>query len=275
MIGLGGFSVKKNLSIAIVLTALLAAAAFAQEMTDVVYLKNGSIIRGTILELAPEISVKIGTGDGSVFVFKMEEVEKLAREKPLVAKTVSVAIGPTEPVPDFTLQVNALGFLQFGPFLKAEIKIAPSVFFTPHVRLHAFGIASQAVSMGDADTIGIDPTSLGIGIGIMRFFPTAGTANGVYSSVIGEYGWITAIKDKGKSWEWRTETLGLVIMTNVGYRWRTDRITYSLGLLLGGYFGLSEKWWYLNESYGSTEKRDGTTTTTAYGMLEASVGYAF
>ena len=101
------------------------------------------------------------------------------------------------------------------------------------------------------------------------------TANGVYSSVIGEYGWITAIKDKGKSWEWRTETLGLVIMTNVGYRWRTDRITYSLGLLLGGYFGLSEKWWYLNESYGSTEKRDGTTTTTAYGMLEASVGYAF
>jgi len=266
---------KRFILIAIVLTALMTTAAFAQEMTDVVYLKNGSVIRGTILELAPEVSVKIETGDGSVFVFKMGEVEKISREKPVAARSVSGTAGPTEPVPDYTLQVNALGFLQFGPFVKAEIKLAPSVYLTPHIRFHAFGIASQAVSLGDADTIAIDPTSLGIGIGIMRFFPTSGTANGVYSGIIGEYGWITAIKDEGENWEWRTETLGMVIMTNVGYRWRTNHITYSLGLLLGGYFGLSEKWWYLNESYDSTEKRDGIATTTAYGMLEASIGYVF
>jgi len=262
------------LSIVIALMTLFISGAFAQEMMDVVYLKNGSVIRGTILELVPEVSVKIETKDGSVFVFNMTEVEKIAREKP-VASASAGPVGPTQAVPDYTLQFNALGFLQFGPFLRAEIKVAPSVFLIPHVRFHAFGIASQAVSMGDADTISIDPTSLGIGVGIMRFFPTAGTENGVYTGIIGEYGWITAIKDKGENWEWRTETLGMVVMTNVGYRWRMDHLTLSLGLLLGGYFGLSEKWWYLNESYDNTEKRDGITTTTAYGMLEASIGYAF
>lgn len=47
---------------------------------DVVYLKNGSIIRGMIIEQTPNVSLKIQTKDGSVFVYKMEEVEKMAKE---------------------------------------------------------------------------------------------------------------------------------------------------------------------------------------------------
>ena len=47
---------------------------------DVVYLKNGSIIRGMIIELTPNVSVKIQTKDGSIFVYKMEEVEKITKE---------------------------------------------------------------------------------------------------------------------------------------------------------------------------------------------------
>lgn len=47
---------------------------------DVVYLKNGSIIRGTIVEQVMGVSVKIQTADNSLWVFKAEEVEKITRE---------------------------------------------------------------------------------------------------------------------------------------------------------------------------------------------------
>jgi hypothetical protein len=48
---------------------------------DVVYLKNGSIIRGFITEQIPNIQLKIETRDGSLFVFKIEEIEKITREQ--------------------------------------------------------------------------------------------------------------------------------------------------------------------------------------------------
>ncbi|PCJ65495.1 MAG: hypothetical protein COA58_08785 [Bacteroidetes bacterium] len=47
---------------------------------DVLYLKNGSIIRGQIIEQVPNKSLKIQTAGGSIFVYKMEEVEKIIKE---------------------------------------------------------------------------------------------------------------------------------------------------------------------------------------------------
>ncbi len=41
-----------------------------------VYLKNGNIIRGDILEIIPYISIKIRTSDGSVFNYKYDDIEK-------------------------------------------------------------------------------------------------------------------------------------------------------------------------------------------------------
>lgn len=50
------------------------------EYVDIVYLKNGSIIRGIVIEQIPNVSIKIQTKDGSIFVYKMEEVEKITKE---------------------------------------------------------------------------------------------------------------------------------------------------------------------------------------------------
>jgi hypothetical protein len=50
------------------------------EYVDVLYLKNGSIIRGLIIEQIPNTSVKIKTADGSVFVHVMEDVIKITKE---------------------------------------------------------------------------------------------------------------------------------------------------------------------------------------------------
>lgn len=69
----------KNIGIIIVLL-FLALFSNAQNYQDVVYLKSGSVIRGTIIEQVPGVSIKIETADKNVFVFKIEEVDKMTRE---------------------------------------------------------------------------------------------------------------------------------------------------------------------------------------------------
>ena len=47
---------------------------------DVVYLKNGSVIHGIIVEQIPNKSIKIQTRDQNLFVYSMEEIEKISKE---------------------------------------------------------------------------------------------------------------------------------------------------------------------------------------------------
>ncbi|MEO8069208.1 MAG: hypothetical protein ABI599_16030 [Flavobacteriales bacterium] len=65
---------------------VLPAFVLAQEnMEDVIYLKNGSVIHGVIIEQVPNVSLKIQTADRNVFVFRIEEVDKITKE-PLAGK---------------------------------------------------------------------------------------------------------------------------------------------------------------------------------------------
>jgi len=67
--------------LALLLFALITTVSFGQSnYQDVVYLKNGSIIRGVIIEQVPNKSIKIETADRSVFVYQMDEIEKLTKE---------------------------------------------------------------------------------------------------------------------------------------------------------------------------------------------------
>ena len=71
----------RRLAMVAVLT-LGAIVTFAQDgkSIDVVYLKNGSVVRGTLVEYAAGKGVKIKTADGSIFVYAEAEVERVARE---------------------------------------------------------------------------------------------------------------------------------------------------------------------------------------------------
>ena len=59
---------------------VMTAPALAQQMEDVVHLKNGGLIRGIIIEQIPGESLKIQTRDGSVFVYTMDEIAKISKE---------------------------------------------------------------------------------------------------------------------------------------------------------------------------------------------------
>ena len=56
-----------TLTIVMVLSSI---SLFAQNMDDVLYLKNGSVIRGIIIEQVPNESLKIQTYDGNIFSLK-------------------------------------------------------------------------------------------------------------------------------------------------------------------------------------------------------------
>lgn len=59
----------------------LSFTSFAQsDLVDVIYLKNGSIIRGIVVEQVPGQAVKLQTGDGNLFVFETDEIMKMTRE---------------------------------------------------------------------------------------------------------------------------------------------------------------------------------------------------
>ncbi len=53
----------------------------SSELQDVVYLKNGSRIKGILIEQIPNKSIKIQTKDGSVFHYNMDEIDKITKEK--------------------------------------------------------------------------------------------------------------------------------------------------------------------------------------------------
>ncbi len=54
-----------------------------KKLEDVIYLKNGAIVRGIIIEQVPNKSVEIKSNDNNYFIFKMEEVQKITRENRL------------------------------------------------------------------------------------------------------------------------------------------------------------------------------------------------
>lgn len=71
-----------KISLLVVLfSAMSVIRLFAQaEMEDVIYLKNGSIYRGIIIEQIPNVSMKIKTLGGNVFAVTMGEIEKITKE---------------------------------------------------------------------------------------------------------------------------------------------------------------------------------------------------
>jgi hypothetical protein len=66
---------------ALLILFVFAAPVMAQNSgVDVIYLKNGSVIRGSIFEQKPDEYIKIQSLDGNTYVYKPSEVEKITKE---------------------------------------------------------------------------------------------------------------------------------------------------------------------------------------------------
>ena len=79
--------------VGIMLILLLAvSSSFAQQYEDVVYLKDGGVRRGLILEQIPNESVKLKTNYGEIFVIQMSDISRIVKEEKEMPVAESVAI---------------------------------------------------------------------------------------------------------------------------------------------------------------------------------------
>lgn len=63
-----------------IVVLLFSSLAYSQANQDVVYLKNGTIIKGTITEQVPNEQLKIRTIEGLFYTCKFTEIEKITQE---------------------------------------------------------------------------------------------------------------------------------------------------------------------------------------------------
>ena len=89
------------------LALVISTVAFATMAQDVVYLKNGSVIKGSVIEMVPNQSIKVQTADGSLFVYQMNEVDRIERD----AKKQNNEV---EEITDDYLQRGFRGLLDLG-----------------------------------------------------------------------------------------------------------------------------------------------------------------
>ena len=153
---------KKRLGL-LVWLCCIAAAVQAQNYQDVVYLKNGGIIRGVIVEQQPNVLLKVKTGDGNLFVFQMAEVEKMTKVEMSRRYRNSVASLNDSPYP-YSKKIDAdmrgyCGFVEVGTivnFRASGVDIARGGFsvstshgyrFNPHLFLGG-GLALDYHSAG-------------------------------------------------------------------------------------------------------------------------------
>ncbi len=117
---------------------------FAQsQLQDVVYLKNGSVIKGQIIELVPAKSVQLEIADGSIVSYEMEQVDRIVRDKSAVINQskenesyksnfgskmfyAGIDFGPGMPLGNFKdsfqgLKMEVLYGLEAGAFLNKNL----------------------------------------------------------------------------------------------------------------------------------------------------------
>lgn len=100
------------------LLVLISAVAFfsytasAQEYEDVIYKRNGSFVRGTIMGRGAGRTVQIQTRDGKVFAIDRDDISKIAREK--AAPDSLQSVSSDFPWPKFNKPKGYLGLVQLS-----------------------------------------------------------------------------------------------------------------------------------------------------------------
>jgi hypothetical protein len=254
----------------VALIFFISASAFAQSnMEDVLYLKNGNVYRGMIIEQVPGVSYKIQIAGGSIFTVTLAEIEKITKEqavpKPNTDTYDGYGMGPefmfhhrdTSTVPYYLRKHRMFKTLEFRPGNR-DISLR----LTHGYKFGQFGF----VGLG----VGLDAVSFNNRMFDTRhLFDNTTTSNGVYIPVYihysGEilrkritpyyfveagYGFHpnnpTKSSNGNKSWGGPTAAAGFGVKF-----YSKGRVNFALNL---------------NANYRSNRYRTTTTTTDVFGV---------
>lgn len=123
---------------------LFAPLCIATPLEDVVYKKDGSILRGTIIEQDFDKKlIKLEIYGGSIFVIPQADINKISKEPSLNSNTIDQQSTPlVAPVPANSAEPNLVtGVFYLGTSGRSAVKT--SGFYETEYRFNGFNIAGQ------------------------------------------------------------------------------------------------------------------------------------
>jgi hypothetical protein len=256
---------------------------------DVVQLKNGSVIRGSIVEFVPDSSVRVLTADSSLFVFNMTEVARVSRETrpsertdrrreieparldsrgPSPRFTMSFSGGVGFPVGDFgdksggSAGVASVGFVGGAD---AGIKISPAADV-----LLSFYYSTNAV---DESALGI-PSGANVDVSSWKgIWPMIGLRVGsIDDEILGVFGIGQIGLLAGSSPEISASSLGIpTLLTSSD----ATSVAFSIGfgIIVNRHLTISGRYFYGSPEYEVTVNT-GSSTITGKGAQHTSIVFA-
>jgi hypothetical protein len=167
--------------------------------------------------------------------------------------------------PGFSLFINPLGFIQFGPFMGVEIPLKGNVVLNAHTRISSLGLLSYVVRGEDVDKIS------GYCLGAGPVVLLGEGQNRPYLGMLIEYDKADALYHKGASNERTNREHNIAFFFNGGYRFR-----FSSGFFVstGAFLGVARTTW--TEDYTDPDREDEEDGgIRPFGMFEVTLGLEF
>jgi len=238
---------------------ILSVTVLIAQTKDIVYLKNGSVIKGSILEMIPDKTIKIQTADGNIFVYNMSEVEKIGKDTAAPAPETKPAIErpSNQGQPSYESQRGYQG-------QSSSEGVGPKFSIYGGVSLP---LGNFAKKWGEGDDKGLGAAKTGWSAGIQ--FVTGGTVGLIidgnysqnkldlptsYTTMPGKYEWV--------GWSSILALAGIKIGTD-----NSSGANFFVAPLVGALFGTSPKIDFTpaGSSTSTNWQPAGTGTAVAYG----------
>lgn len=201
---------KRKIILAFAFVAV-ATLSYGQSLQDVVYLKNGSVIRGIIVEQVPNQSLKIQTKDKNIFVFNFTDIEKITKEGEEKKHRNVPETESTDP--------NLNNGLKAGVYIEPTIIVAPVITKSDNDKKYVLTHAQITANCQ------LNPfIALGIGAGVRSY-----SFDDTYIPLYGQF----RVNFKNKP-------VSPYLETALGYGFST-RETYDGGAMFNLSFGFAKK----------------------------------
>lgn len=231
---------KKLLFLFILLMSFVPKTYAQTHNEDIVYLVNGGVIQGTILEQIPNKTVKIKSETGQIFVLTMDEISKISKEESNTDANTGENKAASPPQPNTFKYINII-----EPAVGLGLKDNSDV--------HSFGLRNIfGVLCNDAFTIGL-------GIGVDGYASPDANLSSVYFFSIFLHARAYFIKS----------TVSPYLSGDIGYSVLLNGVTGTHGgLILNPVFGIKidlSKYTALTLGVGYRIQNYGYTETISYG----------
>jgi hypothetical protein len=275
-----------------------SVCSYTQQYEDILYLKNGSIIHGIIIEQVIGESVKIKTKDGNYFVFKMDEIEKMTKEEIIIKKDETKKIESDsiktkviksslksdtnktkkkELIANNSVTIQPIGLLtllsniEYDRALSKNFSTGLKISFMTFFLRNAISFEGNPVDVENAETIRGSLSAWGIGSHI-RYYPGDRATEGFFLGLAFE-----RLAFSGD------EVNGDITKTTINHKLNIIRLEFEIGSrskLSSGKGGLTIQWslgagvGFGNGWFGNKGSEDESKTIPV-GSFGFGLGYSF